>query len=487
MGTYKMLILGFFCAVAQAQQRSQTFLTVPPPFQSGSPMRESFIRMPVNGNLSFMQVVPFGGHSLSPESIAEFFLPSGKSALLVAEDLAPGSDMRDLAASHFNIKTKEGTFKSRLHFKASHQFAGVGLAYRQQLTERWWVEVGGPFVHVEQTFNFTEKIIDNGDGPVRELGLDNSPRVGCMTAAFKQSTWRFGKSDKRLKLSKDGFADLEVKAGYQARADEKIRLYGYAGFVFPTGNKPNAQFVFEPMVGNNQHYGVLYGSHIGLSAWCRGEHILSLAVDFQTRYLFSNHQLRSFDLKDKEFSRYIESYKNPEQAQQAFDTQDPNSGTSGINIFTKQVKVFPGLSLSFLSAFLYNYKRLEVEVGSYFYARQAEKVEIRWERLADVKDVAGRGQTNRARTMSEDFKKSAIPFVEDEPPFRGYTPLAGRNIDSFSPASPAFLSYTAYAALGYYVSDGDYPILIGLGASYEVPATRGLSEWASWGKCSVQF
>lgn len=476
-------------SLTYGQERSHTFLTLMPPFMSGSPERESLVRMPFNGNLSFIQIVPLGGHSLGSQDIAEYFLPSGKSTLLVAEDLAPGSAMRDLAASHFNIKTKEGTFKSDLTFHASHQFAGFGLAYRQQFAERWWLELGTPFLRVEQTFRFKERIRDTGGGPVRELGLDNSPRVGCMTAAFKQPNWRFGKINKRLKLVKEGFADLELKCGYQARADERVRLYGYAGFIFPTGNKPSSTFVFEPIIGNNKHYGVLYGSHVGLAAWCCGEHVLSLAIDLQARYLFSNHQIRSFDLKDKEFSRYIESYRNPEQAQQAFVEKDPNSGTSGINIYTKRVKVIPGLSLSFLSAFLYNYKCLEVEAGSYFFARQAENIEINWNGLADIKNVTGKGETNRARTMSEDFPGSAIPFQGSTHDKRvtGYQPLVGRNIDSASPATPAVLYYTAYLSIGCYVLDGDYPTLIGIGASYQAPATRGLSQWMSWGKVAVQF
>jgi hypothetical protein len=301
-----------------------------------------------------------------------------------------------------------------------------------------------------------------------------------MTAAFRQKNWRFGKIDNRLNFVREGFADVEVKVGYQARADERIRLYGYAGFIFPTGNKPTAQFVFEPIVGNNHHYGVLYGSHIGLSAWCKGDHQLAFALDFQTRYLFKNHQRRSFDLKDKEFSRYIATYRTPEQAEEAAVQKNVDSGTSGINVFTRRVKVFPGLSVSFLSAFLYTYRCLEIEAGYYFFASQREKVEIQWEGLAAVKDVEGEGKTNRARTMKDNFPGAALPFAD-------YQPLVGRDIDANSPANPAVLSYTAYAALGYYLSEGPLPTLLGLGASYEVSASRGINQWAMWAKFAIQF
>lgn len=474
-----LLAITFF-SVTQGQQRSKTFLSALPPFQSGSPLRESLIRFPTQDNLSFLQVVPFGGHSTNPDQIAEFFLPAGKSTLLAAEDLALGNAGRDLSAAHFNIKTKEGTFKSDLIFKASHQFAGVGLAYRQQFAQHWWFEAGTPFVRVEQSFRFKERIINTGGGAVRELGLDNSARVGCMTAGFKQENWRFGKIDKNLKLVQEGFADLELKLGYQAQADEKLRLYGYAGFVVPTGNKPCGQYVFEPMVGNNGHVGFLYGSHIGISAWCRGEHAIAIALDFNTRYLFRNTQIRSFDLKDKEFSRYIETYKDAFQAELAFDTENPNSGTSGINVFTHPVKVFPGVSLSILSAMVYTYRCLAIEAGYYFYARQAERIEVPWRRTSAVKDVGGLGQTNRARTIREDFEKAADPFAD-------YQPLIPRDIDAISPASPALLSFIGYLTLGYYVTQGDCPVLLGIGASYQSNASRGINQWATWGKIAVEF
>ncbi len=477
----RILLLALaFIGYAQGQQRSKTFLSTPPPFRSGTPMRESLLRFPFDDCLSFLQIVPFGGHSTNPEDIAEFFLPSGKSTLLAAEDLASGSSRRDLSAAHFNIKTITGKFKSDLIFKASHQFSGVGIAYRQQLSKHWWAEIATPFLHVEQTFKFDERILDTGDGPVRELGLDNSPRVGCMTKAFKQDNWRFGKIDKTKELVKEGFADLELKVGYQARADDILRLYGYAGFVFPTGNRPCGQHVFEPMIGNNGHFGFLYGSHIGISTWCRDDHELSLAIDFNTRYLFRNHQIRSFDLKDKEFGRYIETYKDPFQAELASTTQNPDSGTSGINVFTQPVKVFPGVSLSVLSAMIYTYKQLILELGYFFFAQQAERVEVPWQRTSAVKDSAGLGQTNRARTIKDDFEKSALP-IDD------YQPLVPRDIDANSPASPALLTYTAYITIGYYIWEGDYPVLLGLGASYEIAASKGINQWATWGKIAVQF
>ena len=61
-------------------------------------------------------------------------------------------------------------------------------------------------------------------------------------------------------------------------------------------------------------------------------------VDNDTRYLFSNHQVRSFDLIGKPWGRYMSTYKTSEEAAFAQTTLNENSGTSGINVFTQCVR-----------------------------------------------------------------------------------------------------------------------------------------------------
>jgi hypothetical protein len=321
---------------------------------------------------------------------------------------------------------------------------------------------------------------NDGGGRVNETGLDGAPFVHNAKRAFRQENWKYGKVNSHIKLVKEGLADIEFKLGYQPYASDCMRMYGYAGFLVPTGNRPTASYIFEPMVGNGHHFGIFYGTHLGVNIYDNNEHHFATAFDIHTRYLFKAHEIRSFDLKDKEFSRYISTYRSPRQAEIAAATGDVNSGTSGINVFTQPVAVFPGYSFSFLSALVYTNERLVMELGYNFFAKQAESVEIEWEKKAAIKDVAGRGETNPFRTIKDNVACAHVPVDE-------YMELLGKNIDPISAVNQALIQYVFYGTGGYYIRQGDCPVFLGLGGSYEITANTAFNKWTLWAKIAMQY
>jgi hypothetical protein len=493
------IIIGFsYCTMLFSGDPCHRFLSLRAPFQSGSPERESFVNK-FKCERSFFQVVPFFGHTISPEHIARYFFPYNKYSLTVSEDIQR-EFQRDLAARHFNIVTNSSLvqgaekFKSTLLIKASHEFYGVGLVCRQAFWDTWWFEAGIPILRVKNKINLGETIINNGDGALNGIGLDNSPFVGSMTEAFRQKNWKYGKIDSSKTMSKNGLGDLEIKIGYRTKSIENILLTGYLGLVFPTSNKPTGKFMFEPMLGNNGHYGLLMGSNLGVNFWNLREHSVIWNVSFNTRYLFSNHQIRSFDLKEKEFSAYIASYTNASQAETANNNADAYSGTSGINLYTQKVEVSPGFSFSAINSFVYNYKNFALEAGYNFYTRQNEKIFTDWGKNAMVKDRTGIGNTNLATTMDKDFVGAATTFICPTPPPPcppsggcGYSGLTSSQLSPPSAGTPYVASYTFYLTLGYTFDQCKYPIFIGLGGSYEIGASSDMGQFMSWGKMEVSF
>jgi len=75
----------------------------------------------------------------------------------------------------------------------------------------------------------------------------------------------------------------------------------------PTGNRPNAEFLFEPISGNGGHWE--FGAHITshYTFWqCKEENSsLGLYVDANITHLFNTRQTRTFDLIGKPLSRYM--------------------------------------------------------------------------------------------------------------------------------------------------------------------------------------
>jgi hypothetical protein len=463
------------------------------PFQTASPEKEAlwhydWLKTDASGTV---EVVPFGGQTFG-NHVGEFFAPFGATTLRVSEfkegDDSTNNDLdqrKDIEARHFNIETKakHNAFRSTVCLKPKLTFAGVGFAWRQSINDCWWFDISFPVEHVSTKFKVTEVVHEDGGGAVEENGLQGLPRVGNVKDSLKSKLFKFGRIEPDRKHSKTGVADVEARVGWNTYDNGEAHLRSYVGVVFPTGNKPDPEFLFTPVVGNNKHFGLMFGSNIGFCVWECGNHKLRQEIDAMGRYLFPNHQCRSFDFVDKEWGRYQEFYKDEAQAKEAEETKDPRSGTSGINIFTQRVKVEPRFSTTFNTAVIYEYcEWLLAEFGYNFYARQAEHVELcGFKNKATFKHVDGKGLTSFSRTLFGNFKGDKVAAKD-------FTPVARHDLDLTTAGHPVVILQIFYGALGVKSEALWCPTTFSVGGSYEFShINSGPKKWSVWGKASVDF
>ena len=69
---------------------------------------------------------------------------------------------------------------------------------------------------------------------------------------------------------------LKLKLGMIMLRNDCSYLYTYVGVLAPTGTKPKAEYVFEPIIGENRHVGVLTGGSGGFQIWSGCEKTLML-------------------------------------------------------------------------------------------------------------------------------------------------------------------------------------------------------------------
>src|SRR4029077_20708266 len=106
------------------------------------------------------------------------------------------------------------------------------------------------------------------------------------------------------------------------------------------------------------------------------------------------------------WSRYLPVYLNQAAAEAALNEANPsfaqNNSTPGINVFTQEVKVTPGITHDINTAFIFTVRKLQFEVGYNFLAKRGEKVELEcdWQTGPALKHWNGRGQTNPIRTIN---------------------------------------------------------------------------------------
>lgn len=528
--------VGSLLAVTFAAQAgnvtSQTFFTVKPHFQSASPERVALARDPQfnfynNGIGGGLSLTVYGSKMTGEgkNKLARFFLPQACNGCCLnvqeydqaVEDIIPQGNLgsadysstKDVEARNFNIVTASGTsgsndgsFSSRVCFKPSQNVTGLGFLYKQRLTEKcdgntgFWLEIGLPVERVQNRFILRETINDNGNGPdFNNKGLDGATHVGSMIEAFRQPNWKYGKIDCRCQNAKWGAADLEVKFGYNYVITDCAFLQSYLGFVAPTGTRVSGRFVFEPIVGNNRHWGLLFGTTAGYDLYEKCGWNIAWYLDMASRYLFDNNQIRSFDLVGKPWSRYIETYSSIAQAQDAFNgNRSQFSGTSGINVFTKCVKVKPHYQVDVNTAFDFQKEfecvTTQAEIGFHVYARQAESIDLDCCKAVNniaIKDIQGTGFTTTARTIKANYKDSYVAIGGVTNP--GYLALNPCDINLESAAHPAVVNYSLYGAFGL-KSNRECALLGSIGASYEFQnreINSALERWTVWAKFAFGF
>lgn len=522
------LLLLFSCAAVKANNYvSQTFFSIRPAFVDGTPERISlnYDRMWArdDGILSNLEIVPFGSQSTNGHELAQYFFPFNKCVLTAGEfgSEAVLDGTVDVMANYFGVLTRpvnevytgDGglvtpnlTFQSNITINPKQTTYGVGLCYRQHVYQHQdhpnrdiWVQIAFPIMGVKNAINFCEQIVNPGGG---DAGVDvPNGFVGSIGDAlrgfpvFGDKQFAFGKiSD--CPRTKAGVADIQLIAGFEDTSCHNFHRTWYGGVIIPTGNKPNGEYIFEPIVGNNGHWGLAIGGEFSYEWWesCDGDMCLWVYAYGYSYYLFENCQRRSIDLVDKQWSRYIWMY--PTQLPNgSLDNQLIFDIVPGINILTQNVKVSPRSTAIANTSLLFNTPCWSLEAGYNSYYMQEEQVCLAnpWQvgpAIAGIdQDDTNMFVTKSNATMrhflNEQGINNDINITTRE--FQ-YTPIQQTDLDLKSAAHPATIAHIAYGAVGYRWDCAKYPTLLGLGASYEWGSENtSLERWTIWGKWSISF
>lgn len=498
---------------------SHTFFSIQPLFHAALATKislfyeRSFTRE--NGIGGALQVVPFYSKSLNEPGIAKFFLPFNKTSIVAGEfgSQAVDDNTVDIMANYFGVLTQPVdqvyngildtaglTFQSLIRFKPVQTVGGLGFSYKQKISDfcdpekGWFVHISTPIMKVMNDLGYSESIINEGGGEVPE------GYVGTVGDALRGQTVFGDQQFNHAKISdcglaKWGLGDIEFGVGYETVYCDDFYLMWAGGAVIPTGNKPKGEYIFEPIVGNNGHFGLmLYGEYC-YELWtnpCKSKSIWFHANGF-SQYLFGNRQERSFDMLDKQWSRYMWVYRTQ------VNPVTPQYQSPGINVFTQPVDVWPRSSFNANSSFVYEDKHFVAEAGYSTYYRQEEEVKLACD-WPDNVYIVGINDTDTSQfvtesnaTMNRFLSIQGINFDqthEANPADR--TPLIIQvtedDLDLRSAAHPCTISHSLWGALGYQWNDIAFPFLLSGGGSYEFSNENlALHRWALWIKGILSF
>jgi len=486
------------------------FSSVSPELVSGFRLDRTYAKQGIEG--SALQIAVFGGLSTSAtkNDIAHYFLPFGKLCLSVAEDGLENNfeKKKDLLAQNFNIFTHTGDFRSEISIAPEQNMVGCGVHWRYCLLRNplsgnsVWISLSAPLIHIINKLNVQEHVISTGNG----VNTDKEPHaVGTMKEALNQNDWLFGKMPPNA-MRKTSLADIEAKVGFDNYlVDNLAHIELYGGILIPTTSVNTGKYVFEPIAGRGGHAGIMLGNAfdmILLEDYLSQEVIL-WEIAFHGEYLFRRKEMRSFDLIDRPWSRYMPLYRTQEQAMEASTLSSVdilrarNIATPGINILTQPVIITPGFACDTNMAFILKYNHFNVELGYNIFFKEAENIRLQcdWPSVSAIKYTEGQGQTNPIRDITGNKYLEQKIYNYDEEPLIPVSLMSFENsiiresdLDLLSAVTPARVCHTIYVALTETYDQREYPLVINGGSSYAFSGNNAvIAQWKIWIKAGVSF
>lgn len=444
--------------------------------------------------ISLQIAAPYYFKSTKSNRLARYFMPGCNECAVVGQNNT--SDISSLWLGI--IASPETPFESTICIEPKRKV--IGGAFRlffdfgayDSCYCNWWASIFIPVQQVTHDLNITEVISPDSGAPIVPPSFPN------VISALNNPEWLYGKfSPNRLK--KTGVDDISMRLGYNFVHNEEDILGLYGVLFVPTGKGTKSQYVFEPLVGS-KHVGIGAGLIADYTFYECGSTSIDFLLDARYARFFKNHEIRSIDLYNGDWSRYL----------LVAQPSDPTNMLPGINFFTQKVNVNPRNLFEVWMAFSFNYCNFHFEAGYDFWYRSKEKISLADKDLGvGIYDIAYDPLTTcqvsescakicqSVRTLpgapvsDEEFvtvKNSNalndIVVVENN---CANIPCSYLNLNSA--ANPRALSSTIYGAISYDCClCCEYPVMIGVGGQYEFAHRRSaLSQYGVWLKTAISF
>jgi len=475
-------------------------------------------------------------HSFNNARIAQYLF--GSTQLHFSGSQVPQRNSSDLLADYFGLPT---TFTGAIAFNPSienivldiNYFLGLdywlpGLYTRMTLPvviTRWNLGVG---CHERNSLSLTEA----PTFPAAYMSANTTPAAKSIREALS-GNFTFGDMAQPMhfgafscgKQKKVGVAEIDFIAGYNFIADECSHLGIYLITAIPTGNFPQNEIIFEPLVGNGRLWEVGPGFSGHLDVIRHDDHVLTFEVNGYLTKQFQKTQIRSFDLYGYgPLSRYI--------LLKEFTSDGVYTGNliQGIDFCTRSVRVGDSVKGDLVAKLSYYCDRFGVDVGYNLYGRSGEHLRLQDDqfpsdinnKLFGIKGTEGTHYrlinsqtsaviaTNKLNSVQHNATIQTAGTVTNAEPIQtdaGTIARTWNNQGAFQSVPPRFitldtldlssgriprqLTHSFFAHVSYTAGDSLWEPQIGLGGKVEVDGYdyvfSSLNQWSIWVKISAAF
>ena len=397
--------------------------------------------------------------SFRSKKIAQFLFDS--ECLVFSGSLIKNRGERDILADYFGLPFG---FKSKINFNpviTNVIFDSNWYKSLDSFIDGLYIRLHAPIVHTRWDLELDELIIQDQDPtipfyPAGYMGSDRITREQMhtnATEAFKgkknigdREPLRFGKIFGKQKTTRLSAIQGILGWNFLLQSDGHLGLFIRTSA--PTGNRPNMEFLFEPIAGNMHHWELGAGLTSHYILWLSEDEKNALGIYFDANitHLFTDKQKRSYDLKNKgRGSRYI--------LLQEFSTMSTNlqlgpAGPDAPNQYTG--RLFPAINKTTLLSKIrinvqadvvlklaYQHNGFECDIGYNFWTRSKEKLINRCSLPANRFAIKGDAQVygfadpdDTPVRLNATQSKATINKAQDPGNFVANAEFENRNIDS---------------------------------------------------------
>ena len=399
-------------------------------------------------------------HSIHDRMIAGYFLIDCKSTISIKGDAAIGSNHRDVRAEWLGLPH---TFNSEFSLSPLQEQTGVILAYDTGLglcsswpflqNLRWGVQI--PIVNVKNNLHPYGQAQDE------------------LIAAFNQPAWHFAKISNN-NLHRTGVAEFIGRLSTVWLDDDHFFLASSLGIGIPTTKKQNPDFLFSPFVGPNGHISFINSVVLELPLYqTTTDNVWLARFIFEDRFYYPNHQLRTLDLNNKPWSRYLLLRREGEV-----------ETVPAMNILTQCVKVSPNSIVELQAGVMYQSPWCIVEAGYGLWGRHHEQLKLApcpCEKTAHLLTDFGISGTGTGSAST-----STIAYQAPNDPV--FIHLKETDLNLCGSGSSGSIVHRFYIQADYLFSKHCKDLLFNIGGFFETPqGNSSLRQWGIWGSINIAF
>lgn len=463
----------------RVKKTSQSFMFTRPIFRNIAAQTANFWHDAVYDkpgcSLSSIQVIPMYQHSINSQATGKYFLLNHRDTIVIKGDGAvQNPNERDVRAEWIGLPSN---FVGTLSLTPQQRQYGIWIEFNQDVKKflcnefftSIWVGFAMPFQYVQNNLDPRQFLVTGTSALFPHDILQ----------AFNQSTQRYGKiSDK--KLSRKSISQVQLKLGTTFMNRDGFQLGMYSCALFPTYGHQNPEFMFDPFLGHNRHFGFGTGVNVQIplndDTDCK---LISFIFNIENLYFFGNDQRRTLDLQFKPWSRYLLLNKN-----------DGTKNIPAVNVLTRKVRIKPYNFVDLNAGLRVQIGCIEAEAGYNLWAHGDEKIRLKKpfpREYGIAGDGALVGTTNIGATASQSTiaERATNDLDAGNPTF---IPINEWDLDLRSGAARAAVVHRAHVALGFVHEECTFAWFIGFGGFGEIPQKNtALKNWGIWGKVGGTF